>query len=346
MFVTVAGQHVDAFVEPITIQPYTVVFAELQDRIASDPNAFAELIDAIEWRWTYNPEFRRRFFQLSWSARNPRPKLADHLPLAAPLRRRGGCGMRVETPHRDQHQRGHLRTERGSSVAYQVIGDGPRDLIFVPGIVSHVEFFISFPATPSSSRASLRCAWWCSTSEGTACRIESWERRVSKIEWTTSARSWTPSAASEPRCSVCPKAGRSGCCSPRRTRRAVEAVVLYEAFACYGGSASASWRAMPATNPNAHKAFTDFMMGRTALVNRLLGFGTSRIDEPHVVTHHGVAAVLHHLASRAPHGLGEQPVVFRHCHRRGLGVRAPQLSVALDVREQERRGLARVIRHR
>ncbi len=64
MFVTVAGQHVDAFVEPITIQPYAVVLAELQDRIASDPNVFAELIDAIEWRWTYNPEFRRRFFQL------------------------------------------------------------------------------------------------------------------------------------------------------------------------------------------------------------------------------------------------------------------------------------------
>ena len=51
-------------------------------------------------------------------------------------------------------------------------------------------------------------------------------------------------------------------------------------------------------------------------------------------------------SSRARHGLGEQPVVFRHCHRRGLGVRAPQLSVALDVGEQERRGLARAIRHR
>ena len=64
VFAAIAGQNVDALVEPITIQPYAVVFAELQDRIASDPNAFAELIDAIKWRWTYNPEFRRRFFQL------------------------------------------------------------------------------------------------------------------------------------------------------------------------------------------------------------------------------------------------------------------------------------------
>src|SRR6478735_8153007 len=31
------------------------------------------------------------------------------------------------------------------SVAYQVIGDGPRDLIFVPGIISHVEFFHELP---------------------------------------------------------------------------------------------------------------------------------------------------------------------------------------------------------
>src|SRR6266446_2987650 len=31
------------------------------------------------------------------------------------------------------------------SVAYQVIGDGPRDLIYVPGVVSHVEFFHQLP---------------------------------------------------------------------------------------------------------------------------------------------------------------------------------------------------------
>ena len=31
------------------------------------------------------------------------------------------------------------------SIAYQVIGDGPVDLILVPGIVSHVEFLHEFP---------------------------------------------------------------------------------------------------------------------------------------------------------------------------------------------------------
>ena len=31
------------------------------------------------------------------------------------------------------------------SIAYQVMGDGPRDLVFVPGIISHVEFFHELP---------------------------------------------------------------------------------------------------------------------------------------------------------------------------------------------------------
>src|SRR5215470_16461541 len=31
------------------------------------------------------------------------------------------------------------------SIAYQVIGAGPRDLIYVPGIISHVEFFHELP---------------------------------------------------------------------------------------------------------------------------------------------------------------------------------------------------------
>ncbi len=32
------------------------------------------------------------------------------------------------------------------SIAYQVVGEGPRDLILVPGLVSHVEFFHELPS--------------------------------------------------------------------------------------------------------------------------------------------------------------------------------------------------------
>ncbi len=31
------------------------------------------------------------------------------------------------------------------SIAYQIVGDGPFDLVVVPGLVSHVEFFHQLP---------------------------------------------------------------------------------------------------------------------------------------------------------------------------------------------------------
>ena len=34
----------------------------------------------------------------------------------------------------------------GVSICYQVIGDGPIDVVFVPGFVSHVEVFWEIPS--------------------------------------------------------------------------------------------------------------------------------------------------------------------------------------------------------
>jgi pimeloyl-ACP methyl ester carboxylesterase len=39
----------------------------------------------------------------------------------------------------------HYARSGDISIAYQVLGEGPRDLVFVPGIVSHVEFFHELP---------------------------------------------------------------------------------------------------------------------------------------------------------------------------------------------------------
>jgi len=39
----------------------------------------------------------------------------------------------------------HYAKSGGVSIAYQVMGDSPIDLIVVPGIVSHVESFHEFP---------------------------------------------------------------------------------------------------------------------------------------------------------------------------------------------------------
>ena len=57
------GQPLDAVAGPITIQPHAVVSAALQERLASDPDALAELLAVIEWRLSYNPEFSTRFIR-------------------------------------------------------------------------------------------------------------------------------------------------------------------------------------------------------------------------------------------------------------------------------------------
>src|ERR1700761_8641829 len=38
------------------------------------------------------------------------------------------------------------------SIAYQVMGDGPVDLVMVPGVVSHVEFFHEIPGSTAVLR--------------------------------------------------------------------------------------------------------------------------------------------------------------------------------------------------
>ena len=63
VFASIGPQTVDAVAGPITIQPYAVVLAALQDRLATDPDALAELLAAIEWRLTNNPNFHTRFVQ-------------------------------------------------------------------------------------------------------------------------------------------------------------------------------------------------------------------------------------------------------------------------------------------
>ena len=71
------------------------------------------------------------------------------------------------------------------NIAYQTMGEGPIELIIVPGIISHVEFAHNSPVTRAgcagspNSRASSR-----STSGGRACRIASPAPSRSKSAWT------------------------------------------------------------------------------------------------------------------------------------------------------------------
>src|SRR6266508_2164225 len=53
---------------------------------------------------------------------------------------------RSEDAHMDRPMTRYATTEDGVSIAYQVVGEGPIDLVFVHSFVSHVEVFWELPA--------------------------------------------------------------------------------------------------------------------------------------------------------------------------------------------------------
>ena len=68
--------------------------------------------------------------------------LALTAPLVADVDRHGHVDQAIAPergPGRGQSATTQFATSDGLSIAYQVVGDGPIDLVFVPGFVSHVE---------------------------------------------------------------------------------------------------------------------------------------------------------------------------------------------------------------
>ena len=53
----------------------------------------------------------------------------------------------LDQPETRYAQSGDLR------IGYQVVGDGPRDVVFVPGLLSHIDLIWSLPASSASSGA-------------------------------------------------------------------------------------------------------------------------------------------------------------------------------------------------
>jgi len=78
-------------------------------------------------------------------------------------------------------------------VAYQVFGDGPVDLVFVPGFVSHIE---NYWEHPDLARWLLRLASFARVimfdKRGTGLSDPSPRCRHWTRAWTMSAPSWTP----------------------------------------------------------------------------------------------------------------------------------------------------------
>ena len=170
------------------------------------------------------------------------------------------------------------------SVAYQVIGDGPRDLIFVPGIVSHVEFFHQLPGYTEfleGLAAFARVVVLDKRGNGLSDRVmgaSSLEERMDDIRAVMDAvgsERATLFGVSE--------GGPISLLFTATYPSRVEAVVLYETFVCYGG-VPGELESHAGDEPDAHKQFTDYLMETYGTGESLLGFGTSRIEEPRVVT--------------------------------------------------------------
>jgi hypothetical protein len=75
------------------------------------------------------------------------------------------------------------------NIAYQVVGDGPFDLVFVPGYVTHLELAWKLPTFgPSLAEMASFSRLISSTSAAPGCPTRSAGRRRSRHGWTTSGR--------------------------------------------------------------------------------------------------------------------------------------------------------------
>ncbi len=89
------------------------------------------------------------------------------------------------------------------SLAYQVFGDGPVELVFVGPMVFHVELFWAMPEFKAFfDQLATFCRVVMFDKAGMGCRTPSQKFVCSKIERPRSRPSWTPSASESPSSSL------------------------------------------------------------------------------------------------------------------------------------------------
>jgi hypothetical protein len=89
------------------------------------------------------------------------------------------------------------------SLAYQVFGDGPIELVFVGPMVSHVELFWAMPEFKAFfEQLGAFCRVVLFDKAGLDCRTRSRKFARWMIEPPRSRPSWTPSASKSPSSSV------------------------------------------------------------------------------------------------------------------------------------------------
>jgi pimeloyl-ACP methyl ester carboxylesterase len=170
------------------------------------------------------------------------------------------------------HYETHYAKSGDCHLAYQVIGDGPRDLIYVPGIVSHVEFFHEVPGYSEflNGLASFaRIIVFDKRGNGLSDRVSgapSLEQRIDDVPAVMDAvgsERATLFGVSE--------GGPISMVFAATYPARVDALVLYETFVCYGG--------IPGHTilqpPDAHKIFTENVRAHYGEGLSLRGFGNS-----------------------------------------------------------------------
>ena len=104
------------------------------------------------------------------------------------------------------------------NIAYQVLGDGPFDLLFAPAtcrISSRTSGCRRIPSSSSAWRRSLASS--CSTGAARGCPIAILRSARTRRCSTTSVPFWTTSGRNRQRCSAVPRAAPSAPSSPRRS---------------------------------------------------------------------------------------------------------------------------------
>ncbi|MCZ6869977.1 MAG: adenylate/guanylate cyclase domain-containing protein [Gammaproteobacteria bacterium] len=208
------------------------------------------------------------------------------------------------------------------SIAYQVIGDGPRDLVYVPGIVSHVEFFHELPGYTEFLQGLARFARvivFDKRGNGLSDRISGAPSVAERMEDITAVMDAVGSkravlfAVSE--------GGPISLLFAATYPDRVESIVLYETFVSYGGVPGHTlvWQ------PDAHREFTERWMPLYGTGASIAGFGASLAEDPHVQALWGQAERL----SNSPGGFREVYEALRETdvHAALPSVQAPCLVI-------------------
>ena len=119
------------------------------------------------------------------------------------------------------------------NIAYQVIGDGPIDLVLVPGFISHVDLWWTIPETTAFLRrltAFSRLIIFDKRGTGLSDPVLRASPR-SRSAWRTSTRCSTPQARSVPSCMGISEGGPMSVLFAATYPDRVTSLVLYGTFA-------------------------------------------------------------------------------------------------------------------